>query len=384
MTDPCFDKSPHFPIVDSMVFLNHAAVAPLSPPAAEALRDYADQAASQAYVGSGWYRAIERLREVAATLIGARGQHEIAFIPNTSTGLSLVAKGFPFRQGDEVVITSVEYPANRYPWQDLARFGVKLIEVPQQRDGRVDVDDVIDAITDRTKIVAVSHVQYATGYRIDLRAISDVVHQARGYLCVDAIQSVGAIPMDVQAMGIDFLSADGHKWMLGPEGAGLFYCHQDLAEMLHPNIVGWLNMRDAHNYGQYDFTFERNARRFEPGTHNIPGLLALGASLQMLLDIGIDNVWQRIEQLTSHLCDGLTSLGHPIISPREPHERSGIVTFTPSPRSETSHAKNSSVDQIAASLAQQNIIIATREGRLRVSPHFYNTIDQIDQLLNAL
>lgn len=367
-----------------MDFFNHAGVGPISGPAAEALRVYAEQASTSAYVDAGWYRRANQTRKLAAELINARGPHEIAFVPNTSTGLSLVAKGLTFNDGDRVVITDVEYPANRYPWEDLRQRGVELFEVRQSADGRIDVDAVCDAINDRTRVVSLSHVQYASGYRIDLKPISDRVHRAGGYLCVDAIQSCGVLPVNVQSMGIDFLSADGHKWMLAPEGAGIFYCREDLCPKLHPNVVGWMNMVDAGNYGDYRFEFQMDARRFEPGSWNIPGIVALGASLELLLGVGIDGprgVWSRVEGLTTRLCDGLNARGYPVYSPRQnPGERSGIVIFDlPESQRDTLDPR-----RLVADLQKQGIVIVMREGRLRASPHFYNTEAQIDRLIEAL
>ena len=372
------DLEREFPILRQFTFLNHAAVAPISARAAAAIQAYAEQASTKAYVDAGWYTQANRAKELASQLIGARGRHEIAFVPNTSTGLAMVARGLDWRQGDNVIITGVEYPANRYPWEDLKRFGVQLIEVEQQPDGRIDIEDVTDAITDRTRVVSISHVQYASGHRIDLAPIAEVIHQAGGHLCVDGIQSVGVLPVDVQAMNIDFLAADGHKWMLGPEGAGIFYCREDLAEMLHPAVVGWMNMVEAHDFGNYRFEFQPDARRFEPGSWNIPGVLALGASLELLLEVGIDHVWSRVEGLTTRLCEGLDAKGYRVFSPRKsPVERSGIVIFEP--------AKDKpSASAIVQHLRGQNIEIVVREGRLRASPHFYNAIEQIDTLIDEL
>lgn len=367
-----------FPILKEMVFFNHAGVAPLSGPAARALREYTQQAQRAAYVGAGWYRRARQVKSVAARLIGAKGGHEIAFVPNTSTGLAIVAGGLSWREGDQVVTTDVEFPANRYPWEDLARHGVEVVYVRQRPDGRIDVGEVIEAITDRTRVVAISHVQYASGHRIDLRPISDAVHRVGGYLCVDAIQSVGLLPVDVEAMGIDFLAADGHKWMLGPEGCGIFYSRAELIPLLHPPIVGWMGMVDAQDFDHYRFELLPDARRFEPGSYNIAGILALGASLAMLLEVGIDTVWSRVESLTDRLCQGLEVKGYRVFSPRrDPAERSGIVSFEPP-------AGRPSPQQIATDLEQQKIILAVRSGRLRASPHFYNTPEQVDRLLAAL
>jgi len=375
------DYTDQFPILEEMVFFNHAGVAPISGPAADAIRAYAAQAEKIAYVDAGWYARAIQVKRAAAKLINAESHLEIAFIPNTSSGLSLVANGLDFEPGDNVVITNVEYPANRYPWENLARLGVELIEVRQRADGRIRVQDICDAITDRTRVVSISHVQYASGHRIDLKPISDMAHRARGYLCVDAIQSVGVLPVDVQAMGIDFLSADGHKWMLGPEGAGIFYCREELCQMLRPSVVGWMNMVDSQNYGDYKFEFQPDARRFEPGSWNIPGIHGLGASLDLLLEIGIDEVWQRVDALTTRFCEGAAQKGYEIFTPRtDPDERSGIVIFTAPERAGGAEGHR----KIIHDLEQQKIHIALREGRLRMSPHFYNTPEQVDRLLDAL
>ncbi len=375
------DLRAEFPILGELAFFNHAGVSPISRRAGDALREFARQAERYSYFEQPWYRRVREVKRLAARLINANGEGEIAFIPNTSTGISTIAKGIQWRPGDNVVITNVEYPANRYPWEDLKRFGVKVIEIPQLPDGRIDAEDLADAVTDHTRIVAVSHVQYASGCRVDLKSVSEVVHQAGGYLCVDAIQSVGAMPVDVKAMGIDFLIADGHKWMMGPEGCGFMYVRDDLVELLHPNIVGWMNMVDASNYGDYKFEFQKDARRFEPGSYNIPGITALGASLELILEVGIETIWSRIETLTHRLCEGLKAKDYRIFSPRKAGETSGIVTFDPPLES---RRVTPPLMQMVRELDKRKIIIAIREGRLRASPHFYNSTDQIDALLDAL
>jgi len=365
-----------FPIRDRLIFLNHAAVAPISGPAGEALLRYSEQATCHSYVNAGWYRAMSRIRENLAKLVAADSADEIAFIPNTSTGLALVAEGMTYEPGDQVVITNVEYPANRYPWENLKRFGVELVEVAQRDDGSVRSEDVIAAVTPRTKVVSISMVQYASGCRTELRGIADAVHAEGGYLCVDGIQAVGAMPVDVGDMGIDFLSADGHKWMLGPEGAGFLYVRRDLIQEMHPAVVGWMGMVDANDYGSYRFELLSDARRFEPGTWNVPGLLALGASVELLLEVGVDRVWGAIEGLTGQLCEGLAEIGWGVFSPRGEGQRSGIVTFdTPG-----------GVDpkRVANELENRGIIVAVREGRLRASPHFYNDAGQVEQVVGAL
>ncbi|MFI4860373.1 MAG: aminotransferase class V-fold PLP-dependent enzyme [Phycisphaerales bacterium JB063] len=370
------DLAAEFPVLGGTDFFNHAAVAPMSARAARAMRDAAEECSRQAYLSPGWYGDVVRVKQVAAGLINARGPHEIAFIPNTTTGLAMLAGGLDWRSGDRVVITDVEYPANRYPWTDLKRHGVEVVEAKQQHDLRIDVQSVLDLIDSRTRVVSLSHVQYASGFRIDLKPIADAVHAVGGLLCVDAIQSVGVLPVDVQGQGVDFLSADGHKWMLGPEGAGFLYCHEDLAAKVHPPIAGWLGRVNPMDFGNYDEQYLPDARRFEPGCWNISGLKALGASLSLLTEVGIDTVWQRVDTLNQHLRAGLADKGYRVVSPDGPDERSGIVSFVPPV----------GVDPAAAEqqLQSKRIIVAMRGGRLRASPHFYNGIEQVDRLLDAL
>jgi selenocysteine lyase/cysteine desulfurase len=375
------DLAAEFPILRELVFLNHAGVAPLCRRASDALRAYAGEAERFAYFRQGWSERVREVKSLAARLVGARGEQEIAFVANTSTGLATVAKGLDWKPGDEVVVSGVEYPANRYPWQDLARFGVRMVEVPERRGGRIDAGDVIAAISERTRLVSLSQVQYASGFRIGLRPIADAVHRAGGHLCVDAIQSLGALPVDAPALGIDFLSADGHKWLLGPEGCGILYVRGALIESLHPNVVGWMNMVDSGNYGDYRFELLKDARRFEPGSYNLPGIFALGAALGLLLEVGLETVWRRIEALTAHLCAGLASRGYRVLSPRGEGERSGIVSFAPP---EPDVRVTPPAQQIVSALEERGIVIVLREGGLRASPHFYNGAAQLDRLLEAL
>ncbi|MEM1355382.1 MAG: aminotransferase class V-fold PLP-dependent enzyme [Planctomycetota bacterium] len=377
MSIDTLDLEAEFPVLGGPVtFLNHAAVAPVSGRASRLMAELARQSATQAYLDPDWYPGVLRFKQSAATLINARHSKEIACIPNTTTGIAMLAGGLDWRPGDRVVITNVEYPANRYPWTDLRRRGVEVVEARQGPDLRIDVDDVINLINDRTRVVSVSHVQYATGYRIDLGPIAREVHAAGGVLCVDAIQTIGVMPVDVQALGIDFLAADGHKWMLGPEGAGFLYCEQDLAQQIMPPIAGWMGKRNPLDYGRYDERYLPDARRFEAGTWNVAGLRGLGASLDLLLEVGLDEVWRRVDALCQHLRMALGNEGHRVVSPGALNERSGIVAWLP--------PKGQDAAKIVELLKQQGIVIASREGRLRASPHFYNTKAQIEKLVSAL
>jgi len=371
-----------FPILRRWHFFNHAGVAPLPHASADAMRTFADQAETDAYIGTGWYRDVEKLRASAARLINAAPE-EVALLKNTSEGIATVAAGIDWSPGDRIVTTAVEYPANIYPWMEVRRrFGAELVMVPEvvAPDGsrQVPLDAILRELEHpRTRLLALSHVEFASGQRHDLAALGKVC-RARGILlCVDAIQTVGVLPVDVKAMNIDYLSADGHKWMLGPEGAAIFYIRRDLLEQTRPLVVGWMNVINADDYGNYDYTLKPDARRYECGSWAIAPMLGLRASIDLLLGIGIDAVAERVKHLSDHLIERLRAKGYVVASPRGGAQWSGIVSFAPPG------------GQDAAALVNHlrrdhNVEIALREGRLRCSAHFYNTEAQLDRLVELL
>ena len=371
-----------FPVLRHWDFFNHAAVCPLPRAAADALRRFAMQAETIAYIDTGWYRDIGALRQSAAAMINAT-RDEIAFVKNTSEGLAIVANGVAWNTGDRIVTTAVEYPANVYPWMELARSrGVELVMVPEEtgEDGsrQVPLDRILQAADHpRTRMVTLSHVEYASGQRHDLAAVGTFCRENRVLFCVDAIQSLGVLPVDVKAMQVDYLSADGHKWLLGPEGAGIFYCRKELLESTRPASVGWMNVVDAQNYGDYNYTLRPDAGRYECGSYNVPGLLALKASVDLLSGVEVGRVARRVKALTDRLVDGIRARGYSVVSPRDHDQWSAIVSFTA--RDPSQH------QQIWQTLrTAHKIELAVREGRLRASPHFYNTEDQIDRLVDRL
>ncbi|MEI6232467.1 MAG: aminotransferase class V-fold PLP-dependent enzyme [Planctomycetota bacterium] len=368
-----FNAPAEFPILNTWTFLNHAAVAPISARAGTALAQYIHDSTHSAYLAGHWYQIADETRALAARLMNADSS-EIAFVKNTSEGLAFVANGWEWKPGDEIIGTTVEYPANVYPWMDLEkRLGLKYIQVPE-KNGRIDIADLFNAVTPNTRMIAISHVEYASGFRNDAAAIGAFCRERGILFCLDAIQSLGVLPVDVQAMNIDFLSADSHKWLLGPEGCGVFYCRKELITKLRPEI-GWLNVVNALDYGNFDFTLRDDAKRFECGSFNIPGILAMNASMQLIEEIGIDLISKRVLGLTDLLVEGLKRKGYSIFSSRDEHESSGIVAFTSSSRDHK---------DINRDLMRQKFVLALREGRLRASPHFYNTPEQIDQLIDAL
>ena len=370
-----------FPILKKWDFFNHAGVCPLPRVVTDALRTYADQSQTDTYLTGTWYKDIEKLRQFSAAMMNAH-RDEIAFIKNTSEGISQVAHGIDFRPGDRIVTTAVEYPANIYPWMEQARTrGCELVMVPEETDseGRrhVPIEKILDASGHpSTRLVTLSHVEFASGQRHDLAPIGSFCRQRGILFCVDAIQSLGVLPVDVRAMNIDFLCADGHKWLLGPEGAGIFYCRRELIETMRPLTVGWMNVINAQDYGNYDYTLKGDAGRFECGTYNVPGLLGLKAAVELLQAIGVNAIAARLRRLTDHLITRLLNKGYLVLSPRHNDQWSGIVSFTTPVHDQ---------HQIVTTLRKQHRIeIALREARLRCSPHFYNTEQQLDRLVDLL
>ncbi len=374
-------NSDAFPVLKNWDFFNHAGVAAIPRVAADALRKFANECESAAYLGANWHADMEALRVLAGNMINAH-RDEIAFIKNTSEGMSIVAGGLDWQWGDRIVTTAVEYPANIYPWMEAVRsHGVKLVMVPEETaaDGSrvVPIEKILQEAADpRTKLVSLSHVEFASGQRHNLAKIGAYCQENKKLFNVDAIQTFGVIPIDVKAMHIDFLSADGHKWMLGPEGAGIFYCRRELIERTRPLMIGWLNVVNAQEFGNYDYTLKSDAGRFECGSYNIGGLLGLKASLELLNSAGVELVAQRVGTLGDRLIEGLRKKGYTVISPRGGEQWSGIVSFA-SPTHD--HAA------VVRDLRRHHKTeIALREGRLRASPHFYNTEEQIERLIEHL
>jgi selenocysteine lyase/cysteine desulfurase len=338
------------------------------------MRHYITQAEQQTYLGSRWYRRVNEIRGAAAQLIGAQAR-EVAFVKNTSEGICYVASGINWVRGDNVITTSAEFPSNMYPWMALRDRGVEL-RVVEEESGRVPAERIIEMIDGDTRLVSVSAVQYASGYRVDLKQLGAACQQQGVLLCVDAIQSLGVHPIDVKEMKIDFLSSDGHKWLCGPEGAGIFYCRRELLSHLTPSEPGWMCMINADDYSNYQFEFRDDAGRFEPGSYNVVGIHGLGAAIELIHRIGTPAIEARVMALTDRLVAGLEERGVRVASSRRPGEGSGIVSF---------EIENKSAEAAAMELeSERRIIVAARDGRLRVSPHVYNTEEEIDSLLAAL
>ncbi len=371
-----------FPILREWHYFNHAGVSPAPTPVADALRRFAQESTHAAYLGATWFADLEHLRRDLAQLINASSPDEIALVKNTSEGLGLIAAGIDWHPGDRIITTGAEYPSNVYPWLDAARrSGAELVVVPEatRDDGSVAVPTELilrEIAHPATRLVSVSHVQYASGQRMELAAIGAACRARGVLLCVDVIQSLGVMPVDVEAMNIDFLAAGGHKWLMSPFGAGLLYVRRELIDRVRPTILGWASVADPLAWHKIDLTFPGTARRFESGTHPIPSLLGMKAAVGLLTSAGIDRIEQRLILLTDRLAQGLRQAGCQIVSPRAAGEASGALCFT---------RPGVDLEALAKRLNQiHRIEVAVRGGRMRVAPHFYNTIDQIDGLVRAI
>jgi cysteine desulfurase/selenocysteine lyase len=362
------------PVTKAWAFFDHAAVAPLSEPARQALGEYADDLASNGDVNeSRWSARVEAVRRLLARLLNAEPE-EIALVKNTSEGIDFVAEGFPWRPGDNVVIAEEEYPANVYPWLNLRDRGVEVRMTPT-RDRRIWVDDIRARVDARTRVVSLSFVEFASGFRNDLDAIGQLCRERGVCFLVDAIQGLGVLPLDVKRTPIDFLAADGHKWLLGPEGAGVFFIRKELIDFLRPIAVGWHSVVGATDFSRIDFRLKPHAGRWESGTLNVGGIHTLGASVQLLLDAGIAVLHQRVIELTDYLCEQLSEQNLDVYSSRRPQDKSGIVSVSLPGRD---------LRQVVRHCRDQGIIVNHRAGRLRISPHAYNTHEELDRLLDAV
>lgn len=360
-----------FPVADKLAFLDHAAVCPIPTPAVEAMGRYAREVAESGVDGwRNWSARLSEVRQLCQRLVNAPAADDIGFVPNTTHGIGLVAEGFPWLPGDNVVLAAEEYPSNQYPWLNLAGRGVEVRTVPS-RGNRVEIDDVRATMDGRTRVLSASFVQYGSGFRADLAALGQLCRDRGVFFFVDAIQGLGVFPVDVQACGIDALAADSHKWLLGPEGAGLAYIRREWVERLHPIGVGAHSVVQKFDYGDIRLDLLPHAGRYEGGALNVGGLLAMGESIRLLLDLG-PAVEQRVLELTDELCDRAAAAGLTVFSSRQDGNRSGIVSFAcPDPKAVQKRCR------------EAGVVVNVRAGRLRVSPHCYNSRDDLDRFLEA-
>jgi cysteine desulfurase/selenocysteine lyase len=365
-----------FPVTQEVAYFNNAGVGPISSRVDEAIRRYAGEATRLgAFNYPRFFDAeIERVRARAALLLNASAD-EVAFVKNTTEGLGIVASGLDWQRGDEVLTCDLEYPSNVYPWWSLRERGIETLML-RSREGRLPFAAFEEALqSPRVRLLALSSVEFGSGARNDLEALGGLCRERGVLFCVDAIQSVGCFPIDVEKCGIDFLAADGHKWLLSVEGCGIFFCSKRVLDLVTPRIVGWRSVQDNRDFDTYHMDLQPSAGRFEEGTTNTPGIFALGAAIDLLLELDVSAIGERVLALTDRLVDGLRARGAEISSPREPGEASGIVSFA--------IPGQSPADTVRRLRAEQ-IFVVERRGGVRASPHFYNSEDEIDRLLAAL
>lgn len=364
-----------FPVTNHCTYLNHAAVGVLPVPVYEAMeRQLRDQRDHGAMNYLDWFAAVKHTRALCAQLINALPD-EIAFAPNTSAGLALIANGIDWRTGDNLVTAACEFPANVIPWLRIAREHGVEVRFAQERAGRLDTEEILSLIDERTRVVTLSFVEFASGFRNDLVTIGRHCRARDILFVVDAIQGLGALRLDVQAACIDALSADAHKFLLGPEGVALFYVARRALERIKPTLVGWLSVERPFEMNNLNQSWAPNAQRFEPGALNTVGVRGLGAAVELFLQIGLERIESYLLELGDYLCERLQERGYYVVSSRRPGEASAIIACQ--------HERHTA-EQLYQHLDTQGIITTARLGRLRISPHFYNTKADIDRLIEHL
>ncbi|MBT3366649.1 MAG: aminotransferase class V-fold PLP-dependent enzyme [Nitrospina sp.] len=362
-----------FPVTEELIFFDHARVAPLPERVRKVVTEFVDDATrfGTAHYET-WLAGIDQSRKSFARLINA-GTDEVAFVKNTSEGLSIVANGLDWKTGDNVVIPDIEFPANVYPWWNLKRLGVETRMV-RSVEGRVLFDDLVKQVDARTKLISISSVECNSGFRCELNRIGEFCKERDILFCVDAIQSLGILPMDVKRDHIDFLSADGHKWMLSVEGLGGFYISRDVLEKVYPVTVGWGNMINAADFMNYEFEFRPGAQRFEEGSPNTMSIHAFGAALDLLLETGIENIEKRVMILGNTILEQLHQRGLKVYSSTRPGERSGNIAFV----------VNQDISRLYEWMMENKVKLTVRDGLIRLSPHFYNSEDEIFKFFDLL
>ncbi len=365
-----------FPALEKYVYLNSAAVSPMPTTAIEAINTQLwDVASHGALHYQDWVNTKERSRALIAEMLHVRPE-EIAFVRNTSDGVSSIANGLKWNAGDNIVSFSGEFPANFYPWRRIRdQYGVEL-RLCREIDGRVDVDELLSMIDARTKVVALSAVQYASGYRADLERIGRAARDVDALFVVDIIQGFGAMAFDLPATFVDAACGASHKWLCAPEGCGIIYLSERANERVEPTMVGWISVETPWDFVDREQPFKPNALAWESGTGCSSLFYGLEQSLQLLNETGADRIERHLVGLTNRLCDGLAGRSFEIVSSRTPGEASQIVCIR--------HKNGVTSNQIASALEERNIIVSPRGDRLRIAPHFYNNESDIDQLIDAL
>ncbi|MGR9114801.1 MAG: aminotransferase class V-fold PLP-dependent enzyme [Gammaproteobacteria bacterium] len=369
-------KHPEFPLTDELIYLNHAAVAPWPLRACNAVKTFAEQNSRYgSHFYPDWLKKEAELREQLRVLLNAPSTDDIALVKNTSEALSFVAYGLDWQAGDNIVSSNEEFPSNRVPWQSLKNLGVEFREADLHQAASPE-QALFDQVDRNTRLLTISSIQFASGLRLDLKSIGQFCKRHDILFCIDAIQSLGAVEFDVQAYHADFVMADGHKWMCGPEGLGVFYTTPDARERLKLTQFGWHMLKNTHNYENKPWEVHPSAKRFECGSPNMLGIHALSSSLSLLLETGIDRVEQAITRHVEMLQEGIVENDSlELISDRSARLKSGIVVF---------RHKSLSNAELFKRLQEKGIVCATRGQGIRLSPHFYHSEQEMRRVLEIL
>lgn len=382
----------HMPVSRELAYFDHAAVAPLPDVSAKAIATYAQQISCRGDLPwLGWSNQVSELRTTAAAVVNAEVD-EIALVASTTHGISLVAEGFPWKPGDNVVVPENEFPSNLLPWQNLQRLGVELRRMPVDPTGEIDVGRLSKLIDQQTRIVSLSWVGFVSGYRVDLKEIAELVHSRGALFFVDAIQGLGAFAVDVRRTEIDFLCADGHKWMLGPEGAGVLFVRRPHLELLQPLGVGWNSLRSG-SFDPSSTELKPTAARYEGGSTNMPGMIGFGSSLGLLWELqqghthaddrlaGESALSEAVLNNVASIEDAMLRNNFMVFLPREQQHRSGIVGIG---WAEAESGGESLYLDARKHCISRGVVLSVRGGRLRVSTHAYNNSEDIQRLTDAL
>jgi cysteine desulfurase/selenocysteine lyase len=364
------------PHLDELIYLNHAAVAPWPAVTRDAVKQFAEE---NARLGSkhypAWLKVEHNLRRNLASLLNAPSADDIALVKNTSEALSFVAYGLKWEVGHNIVSSDQEFPSNRIVWESLGQFGVEFREA-DLTSAPTPEDALLAQVDQNTRMITISSIEYASGLRLNLERIGQFCRENGILFCVDAIQSIGAVQLDVQAIKADFVMADGHKWMLGPEGLGVFYCRPEMRSELKLTQYGWHMVDPLGNYTIKQWQVAKTARRFECGSPNMLAIHALNASIELLLEIGMDEVEQGVLANSRYLFDRIDAMHElELLTSPQAGRYGGIVTFRARERD------NSELFQL---LQQQDVFCALRGGGIRFSPHFYTPTEQFDRVLEIV
>ncbi len=368
---PLWEQYAHqFPVRERLIYLNHAAVAPLCRPAAEAMQRLADDCLCYGSLHyDEWLAAYEGLRVAAARLINSDSS-EIALMKNTSEGIATIAMGLDWKPGDRIVAFREEFPANFYPWKRLEEKGIAVTWLSVE-----DSLERIDEACRGARLLSISFVQFLSGYRAPIQEIGEICRRNRVIYLVDAIQGMGAFPLDVRTCYIDALAADGHKWMLGPEGCAILYISRELQDHVEPVEFGWTNVAGYNDYGSRDMALRPDAGRYEPGTLNTIGTFGLRAAIELLLEVGVGKIAPVVQNLADRIAAGVQARGYEVMGCRTPQTGSGIVSF---------RKKGVTDREVVTKLRAEGISAAPRAGWVRTSPHFYLNPAEIDRFLAVL